>query len=200
MSSKSYRTKKALANSLKVLIDEQKFERISVESICTLANVTRRNFYHHFRDKYDLLNWIYDQDFHYDFSEHPDWTIADYFPLFCQRVYENRSFYLKAYQITGQNGFREHSHDWLYPLLHKDFKDCFYSEEQEKLVLEFSSYLTFDCIIEWLKAEPCVPAKEFTKSHMEGIALYFKKCANLFTDVIEHHPLLNDAKDNPPQS
>lgn len=184
MDGKANRTKRALADSLKALMCNQKFERISIESICVRANVTRRSFYHHFRDKFDLLNWIYDQDFYFDFSEHPDWSIADYFLPFIQILYENRTFYLKAYQITGQNGFCEHSFAWLYPLLHRDFNDCFHSDEQEKTILQFISYLTFDRCINWLRAEPCVPPKEFMESYIDDLCLFFKKCAGLFDGTL----------------
>lgn len=189
MSGKSNRTKKILASSLKALMDEQKFDRISIESICMRSNVTRRSFYHHFRDKYELLTWIYDQDFRYDFSEHPDWSIADYFPLFCKQVYENRAFYLKAYQISGQNGFREHSYEWMYPLLHRDFKDCFYSDAQERILLESTCYITFDCIINWLQSDSCAPPDEFAKQHMGDLSLFFKRCAALFDGVLSQTSL-----------
>lgn len=178
--SKSDRTKKILADNLKNLMCNQKFERISIESICLGAHVTRRNFYNHYRDKYDLLNWIYDQDFCFDFCEHPDWSIADYFPLFCQILYDNKAFYLKAYQLSGQNGFREHSYHWLYPLLHRDFKNCFHSDKREKSILQFTSNLTFDAIIDWLKSEPCVPPNEFSKTYMEDLCQFYKKSAALF--------------------
>lgn len=198
MRGKADRTKKALANSLKELMCEQDFERISVNSICERTDVTRRSFYHHFLDKYDLLHWIYDQDFSYDFNEHPDWSIADYFPVFCRHLYNNRAFYLKAYQITGQNGFREHSYEWLYPLLHRDFGDCFYSDEQERTIFQFSCHLTFDSIINWLRSEPCASPDEFAISHMGNLSRFFKKCGALFDEALRHQVARYDNKPNSP--
>lgn len=49
------RTRSALRRSLVQLIDEKKFEDITVEEIAARANVARATFYSHFRDKEDLL-------------------------------------------------------------------------------------------------------------------------------------------------
>ena len=59
-------TKNALAEALKGLMMEKNFEKISVSDICDRCNMNRKSFYYHFRDKYDLLNWI----FYIGFMEH----------------------------------------------------------------------------------------------------------------------------------
>lgn len=49
------RTRMALRAALMELIDEKRFEDITVEEIAARANVARPTFYSHFRDKEDLL-------------------------------------------------------------------------------------------------------------------------------------------------
>ena len=56
-------TKKALAHAMRTLMQEEAFRRISVGDICERCGMSRKSFYYHFRDKYELVNWIFDQDF-----------------------------------------------------------------------------------------------------------------------------------------
>lgn len=56
-------TKRALAASLKELMAEQPFDKINVAQICQRCNMNRKSFYYHFKDKYDLVNWIFDTEF-----------------------------------------------------------------------------------------------------------------------------------------
>ncbi len=96
-------TKHALAASLRTLMEEYPFEKITVAQICEQCGINRKSFYYHFKDKYDLVNWIFDTDLvsltasDVDLnSEDGMWrllkNLGDYF-------YENRSFYRYAYQI-----------------------------------------------------------------------------------------------------
>ena len=52
-------TKNALAASMKKLMRMRPFEKISVSDICNDCGINRKSFYYHFRDKYDLVNWIF---------------------------------------------------------------------------------------------------------------------------------------------
>ena len=56
-------TKNALANSMKSLMKEKPFDKISVIDICSGCGMNRKSFYYHFKDKYDLVNWIFYMDF-----------------------------------------------------------------------------------------------------------------------------------------
>lgn len=55
-------TKRALASALKELMNEVPFKKISVADICEKCDMNRKSFYYHFRDKYDLVNWIFDTE------------------------------------------------------------------------------------------------------------------------------------------
>ena len=56
-------TKNALASALKDLMKRKPFSKISVRDICDECGMNRKSFYYHFKDKYDLVNWIFYVDF-----------------------------------------------------------------------------------------------------------------------------------------
>ena len=52
---RTQRTRQALSHALIALIQEQRYEAITVQDICDRADVGRSTFYAHFQDKDDLL-------------------------------------------------------------------------------------------------------------------------------------------------
>ena len=52
-------TKKALATSLKKLLSKKELSKITIANITNDCGVNRQTFYYHFKDVYDLLEWIY---------------------------------------------------------------------------------------------------------------------------------------------
>ena len=55
------RTRRLLCNALFDLMQENDFDKISVNDICDRAMVHRATFYNHFDDKKDLLNFALDE-------------------------------------------------------------------------------------------------------------------------------------------
>lgn len=60
--SDSLTTKKALADSLRALMKKKSLEKITVSDLVKNSGLNRQTFYYHFRDKYDLVNWIIDSE------------------------------------------------------------------------------------------------------------------------------------------
>lgn len=58
----SLNTKKSLAASLKKLMTEKSFSKITVSEIITDCDVNRKTFYYHFEDIYALLKWTLEQE------------------------------------------------------------------------------------------------------------------------------------------
>ena len=131
-------TKKALANALKELMEEAPFDKINVAQICEKCHMNRKSFYYHFKDKYDLINWIYDTEF-IMLSERKNY--ADVFVFFeelCQYLYANRSFYRRALKIKGQNSFSDHFTERLHPIIVEELKPIFGVDTRDFHVLFFS--------------------------------------------------------------
>ena len=99
-------TKKALATALKTLMQTQPFEKISVGEICEACELNRKSFYYHFKDKYDLVEWIFHSEF---ITTVADARVTDrwsFVRALCDYFYRERTFYSKLLRLTGQNSFR----------------------------------------------------------------------------------------------
>ena len=51
-------TKRALGFSLKKLLSQMPLDKITIQNIVDDAEVSRKTFYYHFQDIYDLLEWV----------------------------------------------------------------------------------------------------------------------------------------------
>ena len=56
-------TKRAIADSVKELTKTKSFDKIGVVDITEKCGINRQTFYYHFSDKYELLKWIYYNDY-----------------------------------------------------------------------------------------------------------------------------------------
>ena len=62
MQQESMDTKSILATALMELTSRKNFAKITIADITHVSGFNRQTFYYHFRDKYELLSWIYEQE------------------------------------------------------------------------------------------------------------------------------------------
>ena len=171
-------TKMAMANSLKSLMQEKRFQKISINDICAGCNMNRKSFYYHFKDKYDLLNWIFDTEFN-DFvvrsSSLETWSLM---LSLCYYLYENRKFYRKALAIEGQNSFQSHLYDLLYNKFYSELGDYFSEENGETPLDEIQVQFITDgvmCALQrWLLSHNNMTADEFIENLRTLVARLIK--------------------------
>lgn len=168
-------TKRALADSLKSLMRERAFTKISVEDICKKANISRRNFYRYFPDKYELLNWIGYEDYFSKIKLHKDYVIWDYFPEICQLCYDDKEFFRNALTIEGQNSMRSYTLELIRPLIVRDFKDELLAGQNENFYISRTTDALFDYVREWLRSEPCMPPDKFAYIVRRSVASHAKR-------------------------
>lgn len=133
-------TKQALSIALKELLEEKPFEKISVNNICERCNMNRKSFYYHFKDKYDLVNWIFDTEFMTEEIYPNFWKLMGNLANY---LYENKEFYHKAMQIKGQNSFSEHFKAYLCRSISGYFQT---STEEEENIQFYVMFLTDACV------------------------------------------------------
>lgn len=161
-------TKRALATSLKELMAEQPFEKINVAQICERCDMNRKSFYYHFKDKYDLVNWIFDTEFiallkdenldvsHSNYKER--WAFIE---KICQYFYHNHGFYRKALQIKGQNSFSDHFREYIQPLLADRISDLFGQKQLDQFTMDFFTDAVICAMERWLLSKECMPPEQF---------------------------------------
>lgn len=98
-------TKLAIADAMKSLMREKSFGKISVGDICERCGMNRKSFYYHFRDKYDLVSWIYDIEFYTLIQQRDCGSWIEVMEEICRYLYSEREFYINAFMVTGQNSF-----------------------------------------------------------------------------------------------
>lgn len=55
-------TKKAIAASLKKIMEKKPLDKITVREIIEDCDINRKTFYYHFRDIYHLIKWIFEEE------------------------------------------------------------------------------------------------------------------------------------------
>ena len=158
-------TKRALAASLKELMMTHRFEHIQVTYICERCGMNRKSFYYHFKDKYDLLNWIFDTEIGLVNQKYEHVQIMaqgiERMRAICVYFYEHRDFYRNALQYTGQNSFSEHLYETITPLIKKRLFFLFEDEQSMDFELSFFADAVFYTLKRWLMDEQCMPVDEF---------------------------------------
>ncbi|MDD3337596.1 MAG: dihydroxyacetone kinase transcriptional activator DhaS [Lachnospiraceae bacterium] len=161
-------TKRALSAALKELMESCAFSKISVADICERCDMHRKSFYYHFRDKYDLVNWIYYTEFVTRIQQkeyRAGWDLLEYL---CDYFYENRAFYRKTLGIEGQNSFSEYFRDIVVSIISEDLEEIFKEDDAQNFYVDFYADAFVCAIKRWLLDKNCIPSAQF--SHL------LKKC------------------------
>lgn len=163
-------TKRALSNALKSLLEEQPLEKISISDICDRCHMNRKSFYYHFRDKYDLVNWIFDTEFvalhcddvmstvesSYGFDDR--WKNVE---EICGYFDDHRSFYRRIFKVEGQNSFEAHFRELIEPLFRLRVEDLMGMEDVPELVYDFAVDGVISFVRRWLTDKNYVSKEEF---------------------------------------
>ncbi len=156
-------TERALSESLKELLRERNFDDVTVTDICERAGVSRRSFYRHFLDKYDLMNCTFYQDLCVDIPHHDDWVCWDYMPEICRAFDNDRAYYRHVYEVSGRNSFREYGTMRMFPLLEHDLANCPVSRKsRDTFIVQFYNAV-YDDLDEWIRNDPDRSAEEFAQ-------------------------------------
>jgi len=146
---------------MKELMMSTPFSKISVSDICELCGMHRKSFYYHFRDKYDLVNWI----FYHDFVEIAVKSQPTSFTALCcglsEYFYENRVFYKNALSIEGQNSFGDYYKELIEAAVKANFEDELPEGENLNLVAQYYSEASLISLSKWLKSSPCLHPDEY---------------------------------------
>lgn len=95
-------TKQKFAEELERMMRTTPLSKIRVQDLCEHLGVERRVFYYHFRDKYDLVAWIFRQDYERSLEAGASYSLALYEEAH-RRFCDHRDFYRRAFECDSQN-------------------------------------------------------------------------------------------------
>jgi len=112
-------TKELLAESLKELAKFKPVDKITVKELTKNCGLTAPTFYNHFRDKYDLMAWIYNRRVEASMENFGRGdSFEDVVCKWMEIVLEDENFYVNLLKnAVGQNSFRYTTNDHAINLL-----------------------------------------------------------------------------------
>ena len=161
----SQMTKRALVASLKELLAEKPLDKITVTDLTEHCGVNRMTFYYHFKDIYDLVDWILVEDAAKALEGRQSfetWTEA--FLDILHQIQENKVLVLNVYRSVGREQVEQYLYKMLDPML-KDFadrecRDITVQDDDKQFVVDFYKYALVGVVLEWvrrdMKTDPAV--------------------------------------------
>ena len=147
-------TKKALAASLKKLMQSHALDKISIREIVEDCGVNRKTFYYHFENIYDLVNWMFEEEaievvkqydlltnyedairFSMDYIEENDHVCNS--ALDAVGRDELKKFFYKNFVSTMTNIVEQFSKDMTIPKDYIDFLINFYTDSFSSLLIDW---------------------------------------------------------------
>lgn len=112
------KTKQALAESLKRLLTTKPLNKITITDITEDCAISRMTFYYHFRDIYDLIEWICMDEGGRAIGSCKDYdTWEEGFQSVCRSVLKNRSFVEAVYRSIRHDQIEEYLYRVLYEMI-----------------------------------------------------------------------------------
>ena len=161
-------TRRILAESLENLLEKRELKDITVNEIVGNCGAARSTFYHHFKDKYDLVNWIFYVDFLTNMGGKNFENEWDVLVAVCNIFYQNKAFYQSALRIEGQNSFKDYFYEMLEPVMAFFAQDLFQVQNQKLFVTFFcDAFLT--AVLRWFSMESELEPETFVEELKEVI-------------------------------
>ena len=166
-------TKNAMASAMKKLMADKPIKKINVKDITEECGLSRKSFYYHFKDKYDLVNWIFYTEFVQEIKENNIKYNWDLLEKICEYFYKHKEFYSKAFEAEGQNSFSKYFIEIMRPIILKSYKNVFDDNEEKEFFAEFFADATRLAIKRWILKEDSKTPEEFIelmKTAVTGMA------------------------------
>lgn len=179
---KQDKTKHKLAAAIRECMKTTPLDRITVADIVDECRMSRQTFYRNFRDKYDLINWYFDELLLQYFAkigkgEAIKASLQQKFTF----MLEEKDFYLQAFKHEGQNSLKEHDLKlilWYYRKWIKEKTGRELSEEMDFMLRFFCCgcvYMTANWVMDGMKDSPAQFAERMTASMPERLAGLFEE-------------------------
>ena len=100
------KTKKKIASSMVELVKKKPIDKITITDITVNCDMTRQVFYRYFVDKYDLINWMYEEDCgSIIYTGEENFSLKSWIEYIIDILEDKKSFYVHAIQDDSSKTF-----------------------------------------------------------------------------------------------
>ena len=171
-----------MAASLKALTEDLPFAKISIGDICKNCGMSRKSFYYHFKDKDDLVNWIFESEFIEYAKSNTYGSVWAAIDDLLRYFYANRIFYSKILKYEGQNSFSEYFNELLHIVFFEQLQTIVKNPDAKDFQIHFIADGMLCMLKRWLKSEECMPPEEL----LEGLKTGAHKMANYIFQTLAY--------------
>lgn len=148
-------TKKALAESLKKLLEKKPLDKITVIDIVEDCEVNRQTFYYHFKDIYDLVEWIYTNEATKALGGKKTYdTWQQGFLQIFQYAFENKAFVINTYHSANLEHLQRYLYNECYILLigvvEEKAAGMQVRDDDKAFIANFYKYAFVGLMLEWI--------------------------------------------------
>lgn len=162
-------TKRLFAEALTDMMRMIPLEKTRVKDLCDRCGAQRQSFYYHFRDKYDLVAYIYSM-YSMDYTAALESTGGtygiEYAIEFLHRLKEKQSFYKKAYSDKSQNAISQYIFDFHVQLGTDAVKRYLAADTLDTATVYAIKSYAFACVghtVEWFQGQTDYSPEEFAR-------------------------------------
>ena len=149
-------TKRALEASLKKLLLRKPLNKITISDITEDCGVNRMTFYYHFKDIYDLVDWILMEDAAEALEGLQDFeTWSGALREMLEKVQANRVLVLNVYRSVSREQVELYLyklvHDLIYNVVEEKAQGLHVPEEDKAFIADFYKYAFVGIMLDWIK-------------------------------------------------
>lgn len=149
-------TKRALEQSLKNLLLQKPLTKITINDITTDCGINRMTFYYHFKDIYDLVEWVCMEDAKQALENRAGYDTwqQGYLQIF-ETVRDNKPFVMNVYRCVHQ----EQVEKYLGPqvdrlvleIINSEMGDAVLREDDKEFIARIYSHVFIGVMLDWIK-------------------------------------------------
>lgn len=167
-------TKRALEESLKVLLLKKPLNKITISDITNEAGISRMTFYYHFQDIYELVEWSCTEDAKRVLQGKKTYaTWQEGMLNIFEAVLENKPFVLNVYHSVSREKIEEYLYVLVYDLLYDVVAELSEGKEvparDQESIAHFYKYAFVGVMLDWVKSGMKEPPKKLVQHFSQMI-------------------------------
>jgi len=184
----SDRTKKALSESLKKMMKQKPLNKISIREIVEDSGLNRQTFYYHFKDIYDLVEWMFEQEAIRLLKENMTFlTWEDSCLYLLKYIEQNWEVCTSALHSLGRSHLESFFYKDIYSILRsvidEGASDLILQEKYKDFLAHFYTVSFAAILISWMKGEIKLTAEELIEMVSITISNNIRSAMERFSEM-----------------